>query len=162
MADGHHLAGIRTMPKLDSPLLTRVVGVGVETVDSRTGGFLPQPGGSLRQSLTAGAPWRAQTARREACRTWPEVCVLRRSCLRLIPMTVRNATKRHGGYVPHASGARRAVLGSNAVKERIEELTFGGSSTRKKREGGSTAGMAHRGAKCHRPLSYSANNAKFL
>jgi hypothetical protein len=31
--------------------------VGVETADSRTGGFLPQPGGSLRQSLIAGAPW---------------------------------------------------------------------------------------------------------
>jgi len=30
-------------------------------------------------------------------------------------MTVRNATKRHGGYAPHARGARRAVLGSNAV-----------------------------------------------
>jgi hypothetical protein len=63
--------------------------VGVETADSRTGGFLPQPGGSLRQSLTAGAPWRAQTAPREASagliapsrRTWPEACVLRRSWL---------------------------------------------------------------------------------
>jgi hypothetical protein len=40
--------------------------VGVETADSRTGDFSHNLAGSLRQSLTTGAPWRAQTAPREA------------------------------------------------------------------------------------------------
>ena len=40
--------------------------VGVETADSRTEGFSHNLAGSLRESLTTGAPWRAQTAPREA------------------------------------------------------------------------------------------------
>lgn len=153
-----HLMGLR-LPRNQGARMTRPHAgglVGVETADSRTGGFSHNLSGSLRQSLTTGAPWRAQTASREAraglIAFTPNMAPGMRPASLMPPLNLDDGAERGkaprwlcASCLPDKAGCARQQNGQRAYRgtdfRRFKHTKEAGT--------GINNGHGHRGTKCH-------------